>query len=86
MTVSDAMLQFLHDAFWDQTLCGGARDEKMATVFDMFRGKEGGSVLVNDVRTYLTSAFRVLFKLKPGLEEHVSVLQPNTTLSVSMAG
>lgn len=44
----------------------------MATVFDLFRREEGGSVTVNDVRTYLTSAFRVMFKLQPGLEEHVS--------------
>ncbi|CAM9219015.1 unnamed protein product [Laminaria digitata] len=52
------------------TLCGGARDENMATVFNSFRRGQGGNVTVNDVRTYLTSAFRVMFKLQPGLEEH----------------
>lgn len=54
----------------------------MATVFGLLRGEEGGSVTVNDVRTYLTSAFRVMFKLKPGLEEHVSVFQPHTIIDI----
>lgn len=44
----------------------------MATVFDLFRRKERSSVTVNHVRTYLTSAFRVMFKLQPGLAEDVS--------------
>lgn len=55
-----------------QVLCGGTRDEKMRAIFGLFdRGGRGG-ITGSELAIYLTSAFRVMYKLQPGLEEEVS--------------
>ncbi|CAM9990495.1 unnamed protein product [Scytosiphon promiscuus] len=52
-------------------LCGGTREEKMLAVFNLFHPGPGGKITVQDIATYITSAFRVMFKLQPSLEAEV---------------
>lgn len=52
-----------------KVLCGGTRDEKIRAIFDMFDPGEGRAITYKDLRTYFTSAFRVMYKLHEGLED-----------------
>ncbi|CAM9311953.1 unnamed protein product, partial [Hapterophycus canaliculatus] len=52
-------------------LCGGTREEKMLAIFNLFHPGQGGKITVQDIATYTTSVFRVMFKLQPNLETEV---------------
>lgn len=54
-----------------QVLCGGTREEKMLSIFNLFRRGEDGGISVRDVSTYTTSVFRAMYKLQPSLEGEV---------------
>lgn len=55
-----------------QLLCGGTADEKIEAIFDLFDRGEGGGITRRDLATYISSTFRVMYKLQPGLEEEVT--------------
>lgn len=55
-----------------QVLCGGARDDKTRAIFGLFNGGGRGGITGSELAIYLTSAFRVMYKLQPGLEQEVS--------------
>lgn len=54
-----------------QVLCGGSQEEKLDVVFKLFDRGEGGGITGRDLSIYLNSAFRVMYKLQPGLAEEV---------------
>lgn len=54
-----------------QVLCGGTREEKMLSIFNLFHHGERGGITVGDIATYTTSAFRAMYKLQPSLEGEV---------------
>lgn len=46
----------------------------MLAIFNLFHPGQGGKITVQDIATYTTSAFRVMFKLQPSLETEVGAL------------
>lgn len=46
----------------------------MLAIFNLFHPGQGGKITVQDIATYTTSAFRVMFKLQPSLETEVCFL------------
>lgn len=54
-------------------LCGGARDEKIRSAFALYDTDNDGYVSRDDIVTYLTSVFRVLYETQPGTAESMGV-------------
>eukprot|EP00752_Nemacystus_decipiens_P007742 g6921.t1 len=54
-------------------LCGGTREEKMHSIFNLFHHGERGWITTRDIATYTTSAFRAMYKLQPCLDGEVGI-------------
>jgi len=54
-------------------LCGGSRDTKVKTAFDLFDRDGNGSISKGEMEQYLTSVFRILYAVSPTTAGSVEV-------------
>ena len=54
-------------------LCGGPRDDKVQAAFSLFDVNGDGFITKEEMRTYLTSVFRVLYETQPDIRDRIGV-------------
>ena len=54
-------------------LCGGSRENKVKTAFDLFDRDGKGSINLGDMEDYLTSVFRILYEVSPSTVAAIDV-------------
>merc|ERR1711939_319779 len=54
-------------------LCGGSRDNKVKTAFDLFDRDGNGSISKSEMQQYLTSVFRILYEISPATASSIQV-------------
>merc|ERR1712025_916302 len=54
-------------------LCGGSRDDKVKTAFDLFDRDGNGSISKGEMEQYLTSVFRILYEVSPATAGSIQV-------------
>jgi Ca2+-binding EF-hand superfamily protein len=54
-------------------LCGGSRDEKVEAAFALYDINGDGYISLDEMTTYLTSVFKVLYETQPGTAERMGV-------------
>jgi len=52
-------------------LCGGSRDDKVKTAFELFDRDGNGSITIDEMEQYLTSVFRILYEISPNIVDSV---------------
>jgi len=54
-------------------LCGGSRENKVKTAFDLFDRDANGSISLGEMEDYLTSVFRILYEVSPSTVASIDV-------------
>lgn len=57
-------------------LCGGNRDDKLASAFEIFDDNGDGYISLEEMVKYLTSVFRVMYETQPMSREHMKGVTP----------
>lgn len=67
----DGKLDYCELASGISVLCGGVRDEKVRAAFSLFDLNGDGYISLDEMATYLCSMFRMLYKVKPEIQDNV---------------